>query len=474
MSAPSVDPIASSGANISSEDDISSEEPADEIGDVCDAFANRVGKQNLTNDQRRIIYDHILKLSDGGKFTHGSILETSKKFNVSRKTVSRIWSQGQASSANGLFCADVSSKKTGRVGRKKAIVTSEQVRQIPLQQRTNIRSMASALNLSASTVHARIKEGILKPHSNALKPFLTEENKKARLRFCISMVISSPTHDPVFQDMMNIVHIDEKWFYMTETTKRVYLAADENEPHRTCKSKRFITKVMFMAAVARPRYDRSQNQWFSGKLGIFPFVYQEPAKRSSKNRPAGTMVTKAIESVNKDVIRRCLIDQVVPAIRSKWPRLATKNIIIQQDNARPHISPSDEQFKNEAEKDGFEIKLTFQPPNSPDMNVLDLGFFRAIQSLQHQQAPKDIDELIQAVTSAFYRMDREKLNDIFLTLQQCMVEVMRVKGGNNYKLPHMGKESLRRQGILPDTLPCDRGVLEQSIADLSSLDNASV
>jgi hypothetical protein len=33
-----------------------------------------------------------------------------------------------------------------------------------------------------------------------------------------------------------------------------------------------------------------------------------------------------------------------------------------------------------------------QPPNSPDFIVLELGFFAAIQALQHQSA--NIDELI--------------------------------------------------------------------------------
>lgn len=35
------------------------------------------------------------------------------------------------------------------------------------------------------------------------------------------------------------------------------------------------------------------------------------------------------------------------------------------------------------------------------MNVLDLGFFRAIQSLQHQEAPKTNGELMDAVQISF-------------------------------------------------------------------------
>ena len=59
------------------------------------------------------------------------------------------------------------------------------------------------------------------------------------------------------------------------------------------------------------------------------------------------------------------------------------------------------------------VELALQPPNSPDMNVLDLGFFNAIQSLQHTAALKNIDELIIAVKDSFDNMNHSKLNDIF-------------------------------------------------------------
>nr|XP_043615805.1 uncharacterized protein LOC122587706 [Erigeron canadensis] len=196
-------------------------------------------------------------------------------------------------------------------------------------------------------VHRRIKEGELQPHTNAIKPTLTEENKKARLEFCLSMI--PPSLSTPFYDMFNVVHIDEKWFYMSKPSKLYYLVPGEDEPLRTC---------------------------------IFPFTKLEPAKRSSKNRVAGTLETKPILSVTKEVTRSWLIDKVLPAIRNKWPQGHSGPIFIQQDNAKPHISIDDEQFIQEASRDGFDIRLRFQPPNSPDLNVLDLGFFRAIQSLQ--------------------------------------------------------------------------------------------
>ena len=49
-------------------------------------------------------------------------------------------------------------------------------------------------------------------------------------------------------------------------------------------------------------------------------------------------------------------------------------------------------LKNALQHEKFDISINFQPVNSPYFNVLDLGFFNAIQSLQHQCAPKTVDD----------------------------------------------------------------------------------
>lgn len=178
---------------------------------------------------------------------------------------------------------------------------------------------------SPRTVHRRIKEGYLRPHTNSIKPFLMDENMKARLRYCLSMIIRSNTpNTSVFSSMMDLIHLDEKWFYMTKKPQRYYLHPDESIPLRTCKSLNFIDKIKFLAVVARPRFDPIRNEMFSGKIGIFPFVTIEPAKRKSKNRPAGTLETKTLTVVKKDVTRRFLIDKVLPAIISKMARWKLK------------------------------------------------------------------------------------------------------------------------------------------------------
>jgi hypothetical protein len=72
--------------------------------------------------------------------------------------------------------------------------------------------------------------------------------------------------------MENIIHIDEKWFNATKKDKTYYLHPLEPEPYRTVQNKNAIEKVMFLSAVARPRFDDEGNCTFDGKIGIWPFV----------------------------------------------------------------------------------------------------------------------------------------------------------------------------------------------------------
>lgn len=224
-----------------------------------------------------------------------------------------------------------------------------------------------------------------------------------------------------------------------------------------------------MAAVARPRWDAEKNCTFDGKLGIWPFVTEEEAKRSSKNRPKGTLETKCIDSVDNEEIRKILIEKLYPAIREHWPIESRKDIIIvQQDNAKPHVSSSDKKMVKQGLKGGWKIKLSEQPPNSPDFNVLDLGFFNAIQSLQHQSAPNTVDELIAAVLKAYNDQSPETLDDVFLSYHQAMIDTMKNEGSNRYKLQHMGKDKLRRNGLIPVSLQCPIELMKSSKEFLSN------
>ena len=54
----------------------------------------------------------------------------------------------------------------------------------------------------------------------------------------------------MFDDMMDVVHIDKKWFYLTEVKKKYYLGNNEPDPYRSVRNKSLISKVMLLTAVA--------------------------------------------------------------------------------------------------------------------------------------------------------------------------------------------------------------------------------
>ena len=101
------------------------------------------------------------------------------------------------------------------------------------------------------------------------------------------------------------------------------------------------------------------------------------------------------------------------------------------------------------------------------MNVLDLGYFNAIHSLQHKAAPRNIDELILAVYEIFEALQWSKLNNIFLTLQKVMEVCTLHDGRNDYKLPHMSKRKLENLVQLPVSIKISKA-LEKKINTLQT------
>ena len=228
---------------------------------------------------------------------------------------------------------------------------------------------------------------------------------------------------------------------------------------------------MFLCVVARPRYDTNKNAWFDGKIGIWPIGKWEPAKRKSKKQAKGTPVWKN-QLINRDVYHEYLIQKLLPAVKEKWPRNNTR-IRLQQDGAKSHILEDDVEFKEAVQQIGLNLTVFTQAPNLPDTNLLDLGFFRAIQSF-NDECPDNEEELIKSVEKANGEYPWCKLNFVWLTLQSCFNKIIEHNGGNDYKIPHMGKESLWRRGRLPEVLhvtPAANAWLNPTMDDDSDQDS---
>ncbi|KAK1629449.1 hypothetical protein QYE76_003764 [Lolium multiflorum] len=164
-----------------------------------------------------------------------------------------------------------------------------------------------------------------------------------------------------------------------------------------------------------------------------------------------------------DMTKRSRKYYLLPEEQDPVRTIHNKNSIGKQDNARTHVLPNDPIFLAAVKESGRDIKLLQQPPNSPDLNALDLGFFSSIQSLTVQYAPTTLKELIESVEQAFDGYDVDTLVRVFITLQTVMIEVMRVEGDNTYDIKHMGKVKLQREGNLPMILAFDGTYYRKSL-----------
>jgi hypothetical protein len=56
-----------------------------------------------------------------------------------------------------------------------------------------------------------------------------------------------------------------------------------NEPKsvQKCQSRHFVEKIMFLCAVARPRYDNNSGQWLNCLISCWGFTEVKEAERSS-------------------------------------------------------------------------------------------------------------------------------------------------------------------------------------------------
>jgi hypothetical protein len=119
--------------------------------------------------------------------------------------------------------------------------------------------------------------------------------------------------------------------------------------------------------------------------------------------------------VIKAKYKKFIIEKVLPAIEETWPQ-CHRNIMTnkhQQDNAKLHAEVV-ERLNNMTVK----VNLFDHPPNSPDLNVLNLGYFAAIQALQQQQQQRMVDDRSAAVDYSFLQLISVTLAKSFVTLQK--------------------------------------------------------
>ena len=218
-----------------------------------------VKKGELSTNNRQSAFLILWSQQENGVLGHGLIKEVADFFSVHKSTISRLWratknkfdaaldnQDGDPVDVEDLLC-DINFFESGRkqTGRKKkwdVQALKLEVRGLNLTQRQNFRMLSSNIGVPYATLRLLMSKGHLRRHSSALKPFLTEENKVARVAHALEEVDGLTLQQHVnggggdgevplvlFKDMHDRVDVDEKWFYQTEDGKNYILTASEED-----------------------------------------------------------------------------------------------------------------------------------------------------------------------------------------------------------------------------------------------------
>ncbi|RHY87098.1 hypothetical protein DYB35_013778 [Aphanomyces astaci] len=177
------------------------------------------------------VYQDLLEKSVNGQLSRDIVRSVCTTYGVHHSTRWRIFQRGKATKTSGGI-ADVTARLKGKTGRPTKFAPEDieqRIKSVPLHKRQTYRSLAAATGLSVYLLWTFVKR------------------------------ITQPPKD-VIGDMQDVVHLDEKWFYMTKLRRRFLVWHDENIIPRQLQSKSHITKVMFLVAVARPRQGKETQE----------------------------------------------------------------------------------------------------------------------------------------------------------------------------------------------------------------------
>lgn len=207
------------------------------------SVAQKATRNNLTLKQRHRLIEHLLEGSTKGKLAQGDLKKAAAEFSCSYEQVTGVWKRYQRQKEDGVEIS-VRNGRFGRSGRRGTDLEKvrEALKDIPMKNRTTLRSLAYELGLPKTTLINNLKALGLRAASRFLKPFLADEGKKRRLEWALRWVRESHSGTRVFQSMHNVVMVDEKWFYMFKQGQKYYLGVGEELPVHKVQHKSHINK----------------------------------------------------------------------------------------------------------------------------------------------------------------------------------------------------------------------------------------
>ncbi len=161
----------------------------------------------------------LLSRSVNSKLPYGSIKAAAQEFNIHLRTVNRIWKRRSDADEDVGPISAMMNRIKDPVCRPSidAKIVNDALVFVPVRNRQTLCNESAATEFSISTLWRMLKPAEIRRVSNKMKPLLSVENKLDRVRWALLMNFPQTL---VFESMHDYVVLEEKWFYVPETTRK--------------------------------------------------------------------------------------------------------------------------------------------------------------------------------------------------------------------------------------------------------------
>ena len=268
-------------------------------------------------------------------------------------------------------------------------------------------------------------------HIRRTLPMLTDKHIAERLRFATALNTDN--------DWSARVDLDEKLFKTKEPCIELKVPPGVDVEAQRLVSKTQLPGVMFLVVVGTP------SLYSDGKIALLRVAGEQVAQRMSKNHTKGD-VYLVDHTMTAEIYFDMVSKNVMPEVHKRYPH--KRSVIIQHDNASPHtghhmlarLNAHGETFSNPT------LVFEPQPARSPDTNICDLAFFRALfkhvkKLRRRDRSAFDKEQLVADVVQAWADFDSATITKMFDYKSHVMRKIVEVGGDNNYN---------RRRKTTPD------------------------
>jgi hypothetical protein len=408
--------------------------------------------KEITTVERGLLVADMLAAAASG--VRGARAKVYRAWRCTKQGALNILARYQQQTAAGNT-ADLSrGKRSGRPSALTPDVREKLLAAKEVKRRRSYRRWAEAATKPRATLHRWAKLMGVTKQQQWVKPSLSEAQKLARLRWVVDMIEDVDDDHPNFKSLENRFYADEKWFYLFLECKGYLVAPGEEVPAaRAVRHKSHIPKAMFICLVGHP----CANFNFTGLVAIHTCTEVVQAQRGSKNFDKGAdkeVDVPVTAEYYREWMRRYLLPSLIQGARERAGGCAgarKEKFVLQHDGAKVHTGKGNTAHWPELLRElapDLAIEVVVQPPQSPDLNVLDMGFFNSLQTLADEADKDTLAELLEEVEDCFWSYDPTTLEKVYNTQYDVFNGILSDFGGNGYKLQDVRGYKRDAQGLI--------------------------